>query len=164
MVKFSYLTLTLIVVLIALIGTVHWIGRTLAAPLAILYTNPDGTPCKGPCFFGVRPGLTSYESAIQILHRHPFTRKFEPNFGGTMLRSKEMSLEIYLETYLWGSKTLVSRINLVNSAPSSSVASWGSYGQVTAALGMPGALPESEYTTEDKYDFIFRKACLKNNE
>jgi hypothetical protein len=137
MVKLWHLTLTLIVVFGTLIGSVHWIGRAVAAPLIILFTNPDGTPCKSPCLFGVRPGVMSYESAIQLLHKHPFTRKFEPNFAGTMLHSGDMSLVIYLEIYLRGSEALVSQIDLANDSPSSPVASWGSRSQVIAALGMP---------------------------
>lgn len=62
-----------------------------------------------------------------------------------------MSLEIELETYLRGSETLVSRIDLVNSSPSTSVASWGSLRQVSAALGMPALIATMNEVTISCY-------------
>lgn len=55
MLKLWRLTLGLFVVLVALFDTGQWIGRTFTVLLFALSTNPDGTPCKRPCIFGVRP-------------------------------------------------------------------------------------------------------------
>src|SRR5258708_12518171 len=46
-------------------------------PIAALFTNPDGAPCAKPCLFGVRPGKTTLEDALNILDKHPFTHSLK---------------------------------------------------------------------------------------
>jgi len=71
------LTLLLIVACAAAIFAAHLIGGTRPNPLAILFTNPDGTPCQRPCLLGVRPGVTKYEDAVTLIRKHPFTARFQ---------------------------------------------------------------------------------------
>lgn len=71
------LTLLLIVTCAAAIFTTHLIGGTRPNPLAILFTNPDGTPCQRPCLLGVGPGETKYEDAVALLRTHPFMLQFD---------------------------------------------------------------------------------------
>jgi hypothetical protein len=67
-VRFS---LILILIGAGLIVTVRLAAQTQALPAAILFTNPDGTPCDRPCLFGVRPGHTSHIDALALLNTHP---------------------------------------------------------------------------------------------
>jgi len=53
-----------------LIGSTH-----SATQLATVMSQPDGTACNHPCLFGVRPGETSFEQAVAILHAHPLTHE-----------------------------------------------------------------------------------------
>jgi hypothetical protein len=39
-----------------------------------IFSNPDGSPCKQPCMFGVRPGIMSEDEALAILNAHPLTK------------------------------------------------------------------------------------------
>jgi hypothetical protein len=64
----------LIVILAALVFAARVAGRTQPLPTLPLITNPDGSPCKLPCLFGIRPGETTTGEAVRILARHPLTR------------------------------------------------------------------------------------------
>src|SRR5258708_6356870 len=41
--------------------------------IALLFTNPNGSSCKMPCLFGVRPDDMTTDQALQILMAHPLT-------------------------------------------------------------------------------------------
>jgi hypothetical protein len=51
-------------------------ARLLMPPsaFALLFTNPQGTPCPGPCMFGIQMNKTTYEEALDLLRRHPLTK------------------------------------------------------------------------------------------
>lgn len=54
---------------------VRLVGETLpASPLALVFSDPDGTRCATPCIFGVRPGETSGEQARLLLGANELTR------------------------------------------------------------------------------------------
>lgn len=72
------LTLALIATFAAGIFVASRISSTQPSALAVLFTNPDGTPCERPCLFGVRPGTTTRNEAIALLKAHPATRNFQP--------------------------------------------------------------------------------------
>jgi hypothetical protein len=64
----------LIVFLAALVFAARLTGRAQPLPLLPLITNPDGSACRLPCLFGIRPGETTTVEAVRILSRHPLTR------------------------------------------------------------------------------------------
>jgi hypothetical protein len=68
------LMLLLVITCAAAIFAARLVGRTRPVPLAILFTNPNGTPCPRPCLFGVQPGVTSFSDAVAMVRAHPFTR------------------------------------------------------------------------------------------
>jgi hypothetical protein len=53
-------------------------------PLALLFTNHDGTPCVHPCLLGIRPD-TLFEQALDILEHHPLTQGFEHQYFANRL-------------------------------------------------------------------------------
>ncbi len=155
--KFRRLTSTLILVLYVVIHTVQGIGRLQPAPIAILFTNPDGTPCQQPCLFGVRPRETTYKQAIALLHAHPFTRNFRPNATGNVLSDGQTSIIVGHFVANPG----VSEIVLLSHSPSSPIADWASLGQVIGFLGAPDSVAvTSTFTTSfysaDRLVFVHR--------
>ena len=52
------------------------LGRPESSLFVGIFTNPDGSPCKPPCMFGIRPGETSINDGIAMLTAHPLTRHF----------------------------------------------------------------------------------------
>ncbi|MCC7448333.1 MAG: hypothetical protein IT324_13010 [Anaerolineae bacterium] len=66
------LAMLLIAACTALIVVTHLIGRSQPNPLAVLFTNPDGTPCDQPCLLGVRPGETTLDEGVALVRQHPF--------------------------------------------------------------------------------------------
>lgn len=76
-----------VLALLMLVGRL--VGSTRPLPLAILFTNPDGSTCQRPCLFGIRPGETTFDQAFALLREHPFIRQAAPReyrdmglFGG----------------------------------------------------------------------------------
>jgi hypothetical protein len=125
------LRLTLIVTTLctAAIGMTQWMTRQQPPPVLTIFTNPDGTPCDRPCLFGVQPGLTSFDRAVELLRAHPFTASFEPNLAGDIFRQGSTRVII-----AWGlGDDRVSSIELV--IPNHP--DWGSLGQIIAVLGSP---------------------------
>jgi hypothetical protein len=49
-------------------------GRHPLLPLTVVMSGPDGIACDQSCLFGIRPGVTTIEQAVLILHAHPLTR------------------------------------------------------------------------------------------
>ena len=67
------LYLALIVVLCGVMLAIHLIGGLYPNPIAVLFTNPDGSLCHMPCLFGVRPGEMTVEEGLEVLDKHPLT-------------------------------------------------------------------------------------------
>src|SRR5437763_3228894 len=67
------LYLTLIVVLSGAIVAIHLIGGLYPNPIAVLFTNPDGSPCQMPGLFGARPRVATLQDAFRLLDKHPLT-------------------------------------------------------------------------------------------
>src|SRR5689334_6507113 len=76
------LTFALIATFAAAIFVARRISSTQPSPLAVLFTNPDGTPCERPCLFGIRPGKTTRAEAIRLLKANPIIGEFQtrPHF------------------------------------------------------------------------------------
>jgi hypothetical protein len=53
---------------------IRWGFSTIPAPLMLLFTNPDGSACKMPCLFGIRPDEMHVGEALDMLRTHPLTR------------------------------------------------------------------------------------------
>src|SRR5438552_4157908 len=94
--KIWRITRALFVVLCVAIGGVQLITRAARASVATLFTNPDSSPCQRPCLFGVRPGETSYETAIKLLQRHPFTSHFELDSERGIFSGNGMSVILFV--------------------------------------------------------------------
>src|SRR5215471_5045053 len=75
--RFVCISLALIVMLSSVMLAIHVIGGLFPNPIAVLFTNPDGSPCQMPCLFGVRPGVTTLDEGLRILDKHPLTHKTE---------------------------------------------------------------------------------------
>jgi hypothetical protein len=131
MAKFWCLTCALVVISVLGMGAACLIGGTRSLHFAILFTNPDGTPCQRPCLFGVRPGKTPYDTAIKLLQLHPFTSRFEPDIERGVFSGPGMSIIVFEDD-----RNYVSRIDLVRT-PDASLGSWASLGEVVAVLGAP---------------------------
>src|SRR5258707_4536031 len=66
-----------IVALCGAILAIHLIGGLYPNPIAVLFTNPDGSPCQMPCLFGVRPSVMTLDEGLKILDQHPLTQAME---------------------------------------------------------------------------------------
>src|SRR5258708_19796166 len=71
--RFFGIAIALTIIFSGTILTSRIVGATQANPIAVLFTNPDGSPCQMPCLFGVRPGETTLDEGLQILDKHPLT-------------------------------------------------------------------------------------------
>ncbi|MFN8530670.1 MAG: hypothetical protein U0670_18855 [Anaerolineae bacterium] len=69
------------IVAIALISAAIGVGHLRHNPMAILFTNPDGTPCEMPCLFGIRPGETTLTEAMALIQFHPATDEMREFLG-----------------------------------------------------------------------------------
>ena len=76
------LCLGLIAVLSGAILAIHLIGGLFPNPIAVLFTNPDGSPCQKPCLFGVRPGKMTLDEALKVLDQHPLTQAMQVKASG----------------------------------------------------------------------------------
>ena len=94
----------LIRVSIALVGiffgailVTRLVGGTQPNPIAVLFTNPDGSPCEMPCLLGVHPGATTLDEGVKILDQHPLTHGMEIQYvsDGVSLRSQEVNITIW---------------------------------------------------------------------
>ncbi len=50
----------------------------------LFMTNPNGSLCRPPCLFGIRPGITTYRNGIARMHAHPIARYFVPPMKALM--------------------------------------------------------------------------------
>src|SRR5258708_33583384 len=67
------LALTLIICLALTLVGIRLLSNKHKDSIALLFTNPDGSSCKMPCLFGVRPDDMNTDQALQILMTHPLT-------------------------------------------------------------------------------------------
>ena len=77
--------------------TMRLIGGAQPLPTVTLFTNPDGTPCKRPCLFGIEPGKTTREEAVALLKAHPILKietQQVPNDDGAMIIYTEGKLQL----------------------------------------------------------------------
>jgi hypothetical protein len=131
------LTFAVAILIARFVGSIH------PAPdlYSILFTNPDGTPCKSPCMLGVRPDAT-IDRAVRTLRQHPFTRgmresvsrpgiiTFLANGVGITVTSEYMSSPNVQTIYLWFCRAQ----NL----------DAGTLGHAINALGHPGTVLPAE--------------------
>ncbi|MCS6870017.1 MAG: hypothetical protein RML95_05650 [Anaerolineae bacterium] len=120
-------------------------------PFALLFTMPDGTPCRRPCLFGARAGETSYQETLDLLDRHPLTRDLARreriSTAGMLYEGVELIVEVQGDA--WGKLVQISlhiqpnyvqRLRLPNSSlhalPHALLKS-GSMGETVAAIGAP---------------------------
>ncbi len=66
-------TFLLICALATISLTARAIGGRHSDWPALLFTNPNGSPCQRPCLFGIRPGYTTFEESEALLNAHPIT-------------------------------------------------------------------------------------------
>jgi hypothetical protein len=130
--KVCRMVVGLLLILTVSIGLARLIGSTQSARLAMLFTNWDTTPCQRPCLFGVQPGQTSYNQAVELLRHHPFTYAFQSTGTRNMVSDGSLSIILSLDA-----ADEVSRITVVSFSNSSGIAVWGSLGEVVALLGAP---------------------------
>src|SRR5258708_39728876 len=71
--RFIRIALALTIIFSGTILTSRFVGASQANPIAVLFTNPDGSPCQMPCLFGVRPGEMTVEEGLEVLDKHPLT-------------------------------------------------------------------------------------------
>ena len=76
------LCFVLIAALSGAILAIHLIGGLFPNPIAVLFTNPDGSPCQMPCLFGVRPGVMTLDEGLRVLDQHPLTRAMQAKASG----------------------------------------------------------------------------------
>ncbi len=97
--RFRQLVLALVGMLALLMVIAYFasISQNHIDPVFLLFTNPDGTACRQPCLFGVRPGETTYAEALVLLRVHPFTRDFEFDLKHNTLRGPESRVILHFE-------------------------------------------------------------------
>src|SRR5262249_44610444 len=95
---FLRLVISLFGGLTAALFAIKGIGATQPdSTFALLFTNPDGSPCSQPCLFGIRPGVTTYDEAVRLLKAHPLTRQYphylqaQNNPDGSVMRQVELA-------------------------------------------------------------------------
>ncbi len=84
--RFYRLALALLLLVISLLIVVRLLGARNSSPLASLFTNPDSSPCKLPCLFGVRVGEMTVDNAIKLIETHPVARDFQLDSGGRTIK------------------------------------------------------------------------------
>src|SRR6266851_6376817 len=106
--RFIHLALALTIIFFGTILTSRFVGATQANPIAVLFTNPDGSPCQMPCLFGVRPGVATLDEGLQILHKHLLTHGMEvqPSKDGVVLYSADSWIDLTLTQH----KTIITMV------------------------------------------------------
>ena len=76
--RFLRLSLLLFLTFALLLTSIHLIAGARPNSVAILFTNPDGSPCKSPCLLGVNPDAMSVDQALAVLTAHPLVKAMRP--------------------------------------------------------------------------------------
>ncbi len=157
MAKVWHLTRLVIFISAVAVSITQFICGARPSQFALLFTNPDGTPCQRPCLFGVRPGETSYQHTIALLQTHPFTRRFEPNIDRGIFSGPGLSVIVFLNDGDFVTRKAdrlnpqrVSRIDLVRTSDLAS-STWASLGEVVATLGDPDFVAVDDDSTRSYY-------------
>lgn len=108
---------------------------------ALLLPSED---CDSPCFLGIRPGSTSFMTALEQLRRHPWMRSIDPIPAPPAV---PQALDMFhVELTLPRGSELVTQLQLVTRAGSSTLEGVLlinpdiSLGEVMQVLGEPGAV------------------------
>jgi len=138
MLRLCLRTLLLIIVLSVTIFTARLIGKMRPAPslFAVIFTNPDGSPCEMPCMFGVRPGKMTGEQAINILKTHPATHDFrQVNYeqnGYVVFDNEKFNILVGLK-----SEIIITSFLCSNSQGGENTLKSGTLGDIIEAWGNP---------------------------
>lgn len=73
------LTIALTMLCVTAILAIKAFGSSQLNPVSEWFTNVNGSPCALPCLFGIQPGITSYEDALNIIATHPATHSMQPD-------------------------------------------------------------------------------------
>jgi hypothetical protein len=140
------------------------IGSTQVSPLAVIFTNPDGTPCPDVCLFGAQPGKTTYQEAILLVQQHPFTRALQRRESGNELISLFESQTSDFKMHITKSKDndVLAWIMLENINPNLRQVSsaTGTLGQMISLLGPPTAVYAGDLVITDTYYAATRTTLL----
>src|SRR5258708_25645627 len=71
------LALTLIICLALTLVGIRLLSNKYKDSIALLFTNPDGSSCRMPCLFGVRPDDMTIDQPLQVLTAHPLTKNIQ---------------------------------------------------------------------------------------
>lgn len=62
-------------VMVGLVGVARAAGSATAATFSAYFADPRGKLCAPGCLFGIVPGQTTFDEAVELLKTHPVTRK-----------------------------------------------------------------------------------------
>jgi hypothetical protein len=123
-------------------------GTPLPTPLTVVMSGPDGVACDPSCLFGIRPGVTSLEQAVLILHAHPLTRDAKWINDHTLRLTGPLAYVSFSPTR----NGLVDSISLIDTLTSTGIPVPGSLadsvtlGDLILAFGVPKiGRPDSSY-------------------
>jgi hypothetical protein len=123
------------------------IGSAQVSPLAVIFTNPDGTPCPNVCLFGAQPGKTGFEETISLLQQHPFTRALRRYESGDEFTSvfEDKGADFAVRIAKSQDNDVLAWIMLENINPDLRQVSsaTGTLGQILSLLGTPALVDVS---------------------
>jgi hypothetical protein len=147
------------------IGMLRALAVQQAPPLAALFTNPDGSPCEMPCMLGVRPDITDFYEADQILSSHPLIRsrfrRFSEGANPVQVEYVGKNMRITL------TRSITQRVNSISLAFESVFRYRGTadflhseylLGDVVSVLGPPDLLTYREITATENWPWIYYPA------
>jgi hypothetical protein len=140
------ITIVVMSLFLAAIVGVRTVSAAQKSPIVALFSTPDGSPCVQPCMFGVRPGETLFNDAVQLLKQHPLLVGFEDQItlGDSGLQYATFGknrVEIYLEEDN-DDRVLFIRLELF---PPGLVISPFSFGDLVLFFGVPEYVSVGNY-------------------
>ena len=163
--KFFWMTITLLLIVIVVVGVIHIAGGMERGTFALLFTDPDGSPCQRPCMLGVRPGDMAFDAAIALLKSHPVTQALQYqsiNYRMSQFNGRDLAVVILktpggkvasIGVQFYPSKFFPSQSEGGSGLPVSPVRS-ASYGDVVSLLGPPNAVYTAS-TTEGIWSYYY---------
>ena|SRR5450432_469358 len=116
-----------------------------------ILTNPDGSQCQQPCFFGVRPGQMTVDNGRAILVTHPFiVNILQLHIGNTS--SDNFSMDDGRNTFID-----IGALNFtvpLNYGEYSTDNTDFTLGQVLANFGTPRSVIFQEFGDPPRYDVL----------